>query len=65
MERWRNYGLWVSIFAFIPLIMDSFGYKGLIPTNYEEVTKAFLQILVLAGIVSNPNAGKWFTDKED
>lgn len=63
MNRWRNYGLWISIFSFIPLVIDSFGYKGLIPANYEEVVKAFLQILVLAGIVSNPNAGKWFTNK--
>ena len=59
--RWRNYGLWVSIAAFIPLLLSSFGVH--IVPNYQEIVNAFLAILVTAGILSNPTtATRWFTD---
>lgn len=61
-KRWRNYGLWVSVFAFIALFLESLGYTFL-PINYEELYKAFLGILILAGIVSNPETdNKLFGD---
>jgi len=53
MNRWKNYSLWVSIFAFIPMLLEAFGVNVL-PTNYAELTKALLSILVVAGILSNP-----------
>ncbi|MGL5677568.1 MAG: hypothetical protein ACRDDX_14255 [Cellulosilyticaceae bacterium] len=60
-NRWRNYGLWVSIAAFIPLLLSSFGIH-IIP-NYQTVVNAFLSILVVAGIISNPTtANLWFGD---
>ncbi len=60
-NRWKNYGLWVSIAAFIPLLLSGFGID-LIP-NYEDVVNSLLGILVLAGIISNPTTtSAWFRD---
>jgi len=61
MSRWKNYSLWVSIFAFIPMLLEAFGINAL-PSNYEELTKGLLSILVIAGILSNPNT-IGYTDK--
>lgn len=65
MERWKNYGLWVSIAALIPLLLQAFGIT-IIP-NYQEIVNAILGILVTAGLLNNPTTtSKWFTDdKED
>jgi uncharacterized membrane protein len=52
-NRLKNYGLWVSVFAFIPVLLEAFGVNVL-PDNYDEVVKGFLGILVVAGILSNP-----------
>lgn len=61
-DRMKNYGLWVSIFAFIPLLLKGFGVNVL-PENYSEITTALLSILVMAGILSNPTTeNKWFLD---
>ncbi|MBU3112115.1 holin [Clostridium lacusfryxellense] len=61
-EKFKNYGLWVSIFAFIPLLLQSFNINVL-PENYIEVTNSLLGILVLGGILSNPNSGTGYIDK--
>lgn len=61
-SRFKNYGLWVSIAALIPLVLNGLGINVL-PANYEEVTQAILSILVMAGILSNPTTNaKWFGD---
>lgn len=64
--RWKNYGLWAAILAFIPLLSDSLGFYNinlLLPGNYAELATAFLGILVLAGIINNPTTGnKGFGD---
>ncbi|MEC0173001.1 phage holin [Paenibacillus graminis] len=69
-SKWRNYGLWVSLTAAVLLGMQTvgaiFGFQ-LAPEKYDEVTaavNAVLGILVVLGIVSNPEAGKGYTDKE-
>jgi len=62
MNRFKNVGLYVSIFAFIPLLLKGFGLDVL-PENYSEITNSFLGILVVAGILSNPSTGKGFADK--
>lgn len=63
-NRWKNYGLWVSIFAFIPLVLNAFGLKVL-PANYNELITALLSILVMAGIISNPETlTKGYLDDE-
>lgn len=61
MERFKNYGLWVSLAAFIPLVLEAFGLK-ILPENYNEIVSSLLGILVLAGIVSNPEKGKGYLD---
>ncbi|MCT8977631.1 holin [Clostridium sp. CX1] len=53
MNRFRNYGLWLSIAAFIPMLLKAFG-KDILPDNYDELINAFLSILVIAGILNNP-----------
>lgn len=55
-SRWRNYGLWVAILSWI---LTVFFMTGVItaPEQYEQIEKvaiAFLNILVFAGILSNP-----------
>jgi uncharacterized membrane protein len=55
--RWKNYGLWAAILAFIPLLVDAlkvYNIDVILPGNYDELTKAILGILVLAGILNNP-----------
>ena len=57
-KKFKNYGLWISIASLIPLLIpDS------LPPNYNEVVKAILGVLVLAGIISNPSKGKGYSDK--
>jgi Small integral membrane protein len=53
MDRFKNYGLWISIAAFIPMFLNAIGISVL-PDNYNELVNSLLGILVLAGIVNNP-----------
>lgn len=64
MNKFKNYGLWVAIFAFIPVLLEALG-MDILPQNYEEVIKGLLGILVLAGIISNPKEGKGFIDTKN
>lgn len=62
MNRFKNYGLWVSVAAFIPLFLKGIGYDVL-PANYNELVNSLLSILVVAGILSNPQTeNKGFLD---
>ncbi len=66
MKRFKNYGLWVAVAAFVPLLADSlkvYDINIIIPGNYDALVKALLAILVLAGVVSNPSIGSGYTDK--
>ncbi|NFI95815.1 holin [Clostridium botulinum] len=64
-SRFKNYGLWVSIAALIPLILKCFGIE-VIQGEYQQVVQAILSILVMLGIVSNPTTDtKWFNDDKD
>jgi len=62
MSKFKNVGLWVSIFAFIPLLLQGFGVN-ILPANYIEITNSLLGILVVSGILSNPNNGTGYIDK--
>lgn len=53
-NRFKNFGLWFSILAFIPVVLEAFEIHVL-PSNYEDIIKSFLGILVVAGILNNPN----------
>lgn len=65
-SKWKNYGLWVSIIALIPLVAQALGTYNIhliLPGNYGELANAVLGILVLAGIISNPTTeNKGYTD---
>lgn len=61
MERFRNYGLWVSLAALGGLFVDDFAL--LAPEQYDQYVDAVLAILVAAGVVNNPSIGKGFGDK--
>lgn len=66
MDRFKNYGLWVSIAAFIPMFLKGIGID-ILPSNYNDLINSFLGILVVAGILSNPtttNKG-YVDDKAD
>lgn len=64
-ERFKNYGLWVSIFSFIPLLLHGLG-MNVLPANYEQIVTAFLAILVMAGLLNNPNTNsKWYADDKE
>ena len=57
-NRLQNYGLWAAILAFIPLVFDALGDYSIfliLPGNYEKLAVALLGILVLAGIINDPN----------
>ncbi|WP_297520415.1 holin [uncultured Clostridium sp.] len=61
-KRLKNYGLWVSVLALAPMLLDGFGVD-ILPANYEIITTAVLGILVTAGILNNPTtSNKGFLD---
>lgn len=62
--KWKNYGLWVSLFSLLGmLLIDSNIINDI--ARYDEYVKLILSILVAAGIISNPNIGNFYLDKED
>lgn len=64
-SRWKNYGLWIAIASFIPLVLQGFGLN-ILPSNYTEIINSLLGILVMAGIISNPTTSvKWFHDDKE
>ena len=61
-SRFKNYGLWVSVCALVPMVFKTFGVN-MLPENYNDIVYAILSILVMAGILSNPNtSNKGFLD---
>ena len=65
LSRFKNYGLWVSILALIPMILSAFGVK-IIPEEYQAIANTILSILVALGIISNPTTeAKWYIDDND
>lgn len=52
-NRFRNYGLWVSILALAPMLLRIFGIS-VIPAEYKEVTSVILLVLVGLGIINDP-----------
>jgi uncharacterized membrane protein len=62
MSKYKNYGLWVALFALGGLFVNDFGL--LAPEQYDQYVAAILAVLVAAGVVSNPSIGKGFTDNE-
>lgn len=67
-SKWRNYSMWVSLTAAVLLVVQTVGTifgLQLAPEKYDEATaavNAILGVLVVLGIVSNPQVGKGYTD---
>ena len=62
-NRLRNYGLWVSIAALVPLLLSAFGVKIVDEQRYMELINAVLAILVGLGLINNPDTqNRWFKD---
>lgn len=61
-DRLSNYGLWVSVFALLGMILEDFFGITLVKEQYELYTNSILTILVLLGLVNNPTNGKWYKD---
>jgi len=60
-NRLKNYALYVSAIAFIPLLVEALGDYDIIvklPGNYDKLAYAILGILVLLGIINNPDTKK-------
>lgn len=53
LSRFKNYGVWVSIFALIPIVLKGIGLN-IIPDDYNTVVTGILTILVTLGILNNP-----------
>ncbi|MBU3102527.1 phage holin [Clostridium gasigenes] len=61
-SRFKNYGLWVSIIALIPLLLNACGVE-VVAEQYQLITNTVLSTLVALGVVSNPTtSSKWFND---
>lgn len=65
LNRFKNYGLWVSIAALIPILYEAFGGVGF-PEKYNQIVNGVLGILVLLGILNNPTKDSrgYFDDKK-
>lgn len=66
-NKFKNYGLWVSIFSLIGIIMGNYGLYsmvGLTQDSFKQIVDGVLGILVLAGVISNPSVGTGYSDKE-
>lgn len=59
--KWQNYGLWVALGALVVMIVAD--VSNIAPEKAQTYVDIALSILIAAGVVSNPNAGKWFVDK--
>ncbi|PEN32095.1 hypothetical protein CN630_31175 [Bacillus wiedmannii] len=63
-EKFKNYGLWVALFAVLGMVlMDTVPHFN--AGRYQEYVDMVLYILIAAGVVSNPTAGKWFADNQN
>jgi uncharacterized membrane protein len=61
MDRWRNKGLWVAVAAWLLIVLQVAGVP-VAPEAYKELVNGLLGILSLAGILSNPKDGEWYSD---
>lgn len=62
-KRAKNYGLWVSVFALAYMILTDFGVI-VDAGHWQNYVDLLMGILIMAGVVSDPKAGKWFSDAD-
>ncbi|BAK80956.1 phage holin [Candidatus Arthromitus sp. SFB-rat-Yit] len=62
-NRLRNYGLWVSVAALIPLLLSAFGINFVSEDKYVQIINCILSILVALGLINNPDTNnRWYKD---
>lgn len=61
-NKYKNYSLWLSCAAFFAMVCQTTRIITL-PANYNDLVNAFLGILILLGIISNPSQGTGYSDK--
>ena len=62
LNKFKNYGFWISLASAVILLLQACGLKIDVPIVNEIVT-AFLGLLVVLGIISNPNSGSGYKDE--
>ncbi|MEG1612716.1 MAG: holin [Clostridia bacterium] len=58
-SKFKNYGFWLSLSGAIVVFLQMCGLKIEQPV-VEGIVNAFCGILVVLGIVNNPNEGKFY-----
>lgn len=53
ISRIKNRGLWTSIIASIPIILQSYGIN-IIPEQFNELINIILSIFIFFGFLNNP-----------
>lgn len=60
-DKLKNYGFWLSLAGAIVIFLQAVGIRIDAPYINEIIT-AFMGILVVLGIISNPSSGKGYKD---
>lgn len=60
-DKLKNYGFWLSLAGAIVIFLQAVGIRINVPYVNEIIT-AFMGILVVLGIISNPSSGKGYKD---
>lgn len=58
----HNYGFWVSLISAIIMLLQMLGIKIAEP---NDIVGGICSIFVVLGIISNPNSGKGYLDKDE
>lgn len=62
-NRFKNYALWAAIASLIGIFVQDAGL--LAPEKYEEYVNAIFAVLIAAGIITSPDKGIGFLNKEE
>lgn len=61
--KWQNYGLWVALGSLV--VMAVTDLTDVTPERVQDYVNIGLALLSAAGVISNPEKGQWFSDKEN
>ena len=60
MNRWRNYGLYISLASVIYLLLkDKMPWSE---SEYQTIITKIMFVLASLGVISNPKEGKYYID---
>ncbi|MGM0846878.1 MAG: phage holin [Bacillota bacterium] len=62
-NRWQNKGLWVAVTSLVLYVLVNTGLVNATELGvWETAVDRLLEVLILAGILSNPKEGTGFRD---